>query len=108
MGEACALGPIVYLGHLARFSALCWGENYIFTFFKILNCKNTSRFENFAKIPPCRQLLGRQGACRPSTWRQGAKCKNTTGKFESRAGGDLSPKHWATGGLPPSAWATGP
>src|SRR6266498_1506161 len=70
-------------------------ENYIFTFFKILNCKNTSRFENFAKIPPCRQLLGRQGACRPSTWRQGSKCKIATGKFESRAGaGTCRPSTW--------------
>src|SRR6266542_2329503 len=67
------------------------GENYIYIIFKNLNCKNTSRFENFAKIAPCRQLLGRQGTCRPSSWRQGAICKNPGG------GGDLPPTGWAAG-----------
>src|SRR5438105_14131057 len=77
-------------------------ENYIYIIFKILNCKNTSRFENFAKIAPCRQLLGRQVPCRPSTWRQGAICKITGG-----GGGDLPPTGWAAGPLPPTGWGAG-
>src|SRR6266498_388030 len=64
---------------LQRPGSLIWSENYIYIIFKNLNCKNISRFENFAKIAPCRQVLGRQGTCRPSSWRQGAFCKNPGG-----------------------------
>src|SRR5438128_922220 len=75
------------------------GENYIYIIFKILNCKNTCRFENFAKIAPCRQLLGRQVPCRPSTWRQGAICKLPGGR---------GPAAQAVGGRPPAAnWLGG-
>src|SRR5438105_8082961 len=77
-------------------------ENYIYIIFKILNCKNTSLFENFAKIAPCRQLLGRQVPCRPSTWRQGAICKITGGAGTCR---QLVGRQ---GPLPPTAWAAGP
>src|SRR5207247_6299301 len=70
-------------------------ENYIYIIFKILNCKNTSRFENFAKIAPCRQLLGRQVPCRPSTWRQGAICKIAGG------GGGGPAAEGLGGGRPP-------
>src|SRR6266542_3875332 len=67
-------------------------------FYNFLNFKlqNTSRSGKFTKIPSGRQLLGRQGACRPSTWRQGAcrpstwrqgaRCKITTGKIRKLGG----------------------
>src|SRR5438105_14392609 len=74
-------------------------ENYIYIIFKILNCKNTCRFENFAKIAPCRQLLGRQVPCRPSTWRQGAICKITGGRGPAA--------NWL-GGRPPSPYISPP
>src|SRR5438105_11534252 len=79
-------------------------ENYIYIIFKILNCKNISRFENFTKIAPCRQLLGRQVPCRPSTWRQGAICKITGGG----GAGTCRQLVGRQGALLPTAWAAGP